>query len=101
VGKEPAILARIKLGENHRPTGRTRHYYGLGSDAPEVPIPVELRITKYENDAGYYLFYCDDTGRELTDTYHDSLSDAMAQAEWEFEVRPEEWEVGGHSPDST
>jgi hypothetical protein len=28
----------------------------------------------------------------MTDTYHDSIEDAMAQADFEFEVRPDEWE---------
>jgi hypothetical protein len=95
VEESPAVLARIKLGDNHQPTGRTKHYYGLGSDRTEVPTPVELRITKYKDVDGYYLFYCDDGGQELTDTYHDSLSDAMAQAEWEFGVQTHEWEVFG------
>ena len=94
--QEPMVLARIRLGERHRPTGRTKHYYGLpGGERHEVPVPVELRITKYEGDAGYYLFYCDESGQELTDTYHDSVADAMAQAEWEFGVRPDEWQTLG------
>ncbi|MBB5318006.1 hypothetical protein [Tunturibacter empetritectus] len=26
-----------------------------------------------------------------TDTFHETLDEALHQAEWEFEVRPEEW----------
>jgi hypothetical protein len=44
-------------------------------------------------DPGYYLFYCDDSGVEFTDTYHDSLDQALSQAEWEFRTKADEWEV--------
>jgi hypothetical protein len=89
--EDPVVLARVRLGKNHRPTGRTKHFLGLGSDQTEIAAPVELRITKYDDTDGFYLFYCDDDGTELTDTYHDTASDAMNQAEWEFNVRPDEW----------
>jgi len=52
-----------------------------------------LRIVKYIDDPGYYLLYCDEHGQELTDTYHESLADAMTQAEWEFQVRAHDWQV--------
>jgi hypothetical protein len=83
----PMVLRRIRLGPSHTPTGKTRHVLG----SQPVPVPSELRIVQYSRDAGYYLFYCDDSGNEFTDTYHDSIDKAMAQAEWEFRVRPEEW----------
>lgn len=84
-----SLLRRVRLDPSHQPTGRTRHYLG----EEELPPPVELRIVQYPGDSGYYLFYCDDSGTELTDTYHDSLEEAFDQAEWEFQVRPDEWEV--------
>jgi hypothetical protein len=52
-----------------------------------------LRIAQYPSDPGFYLLYCDGDGREMTDTYHDSLEEAMAQAEWEFETKEGEWEI--------
>jgi hypothetical protein len=58
-----------------------------------LPPPAELRIVQYPNDPGFYLLYYDRDGQEMTDTYHDSLEEAMAQAEWEFEARKGEWEV--------
>jgi hypothetical protein len=96
----PAIIARVRLGAAHGSTGNVKHYYGLppqvdeqGHGRTEVPEPVELRITQYEDVDGFYLFYCDDDGVELTDTYHDSLAAAMRQAEREFNVREDEWEM--------
>jgi len=80
------LLWRVRLGADHKPTGRTRHNIG---GAP-APVPVELRIAQY--DEGYYLFYCDEFGKEFTDTYHEFVEEAKAQAKWEFNVKPEEWE---------
>ncbi len=84
-------LRYVRLGPQHRPTGKTRHYLGTC----ELPPPSELRIVQYTEDPGYYLLYFDEEGEELTDTYHDTLSQAMEQAEWEFGVRPDEWWTSG------
>jgi hypothetical protein len=89
--EDPVVLARVRLGDDHRPTGRTKHLLLSASGQNEIATPVELRITKYDDTEGVYLFYCDDDGTELTDTYHDTVSDAMDQAGWEFNVRPDEW----------
>jgi hypothetical protein len=84
---EPMVLLRLPLTPAHSPTGKTRHFSG----GELLPAPSELRIVKYADDPGFYLFYCDNTGKELTDTYHDTLEGAMAQAEWEFGVKENEW----------
>jgi hypothetical protein len=81
------VLRRLVLKPEHRPTGKTRHY-----GASELPPPSILKVVKYADDQGYYLFYCDMAGEEFTDTYHESLEAALAQAEWEFGVKPAEWE---------
>ena len=85
------LLWKIRLCERHKPTGKTRRYVG----GAEAPVPVELRIIEYPEEQGYYLFYCDGAGRESDDSYHESVEEAMAQAEWEFSVKPEEWEQCG------
>jgi hypothetical protein len=84
---EPRLLRRIKLTSAHKPTGKTRHLHG---DEP-LPPPNELRIVQYSSDPGYYLFYCDESGIEMTDTYHDSVKEAMDQAEFEFGITADEW----------
>lgn len=86
---DPKLLRRVRLTSAHEPTGNTEHFNG---DDP-VPVPAELRIVQYSSDPGFYLFYCDESGSEMTDTYHDSMSEAMAQAEFEFNVQEAEWEV--------
>jgi hypothetical protein len=83
------VRARIRLGERHQPTGRTRHIaYGA-----EVRNVASLLIAKYDGDDGWYLLYLDAAGNELTDTYHDSVQDAKKQSEFEFDVQDSEWEM--------
>ena len=84
------ILRSIVLNPWHRPTGKTRHYYG----SEPIPPPQGLKIVQISPDPGYYLLYLDGAGNELTDTYHSSLEEALAQANLEFEVNSEEWEKG-------
>jgi|TARA_R100000322_G_scaffold160124_1_gene121400 hypothetical protein len=82
------VLWRVELSAEHVPTGETTHYRG----GEVLPPPHSLQIAQYPDDNGYYLFYLDKNGTELTDTYHDDVASAMAQAEWEFEVKADEWE---------
>ncbi len=83
------ILRRVYLSDKNQSVRKTRHYLGnkVLSDF------AELQIVQFHDDSGYYLFYCDEKGVEITDTYHDSIEKALAQAEWEFGLRPEEWIV--------
>jgi hypothetical protein len=83
---------KLELQGKHKPTGNTRHFGG----GALLPDPVELRIIQYADDPGFYLFYCDENGKEQTDTYHDSVEGAMDQAEWELNVQPEDWTPGTH-----
>jgi hypothetical protein len=91
----PREIARVTLGPHHRPTGNTRHYFGLPDDPKrvEAPVPKVLRIVQYEDQWGFYLFYCNAAGVEFTDTLHETAAAAKEQAEFEFNVLPDEWEV--------
>jgi hypothetical protein len=42
-------------------------------------------------EAGIYLFYCDDQWQVLADTWHPSVNNAKAQAEFEYEGISELW----------
>ena len=68
-------------------TGNTTHYDGNKI----LPQPFALNIVKYDGDSGFYLFYLDESGKEQTDTYHESIEDAFKQAEFEFGVKKEDW----------
>lgn len=85
---QPNLLCKVALGERHSGTGFTRHT----RNGKPLPPPTELRIVQYPGDPGYYLFYRDESGVELTDTYHDTLKVAFAQSRAEFGVEPFEWQ---------
>ena len=86
IAPPPPVLdgARVKkfvqLGALQRPTRATRH-----SVANFDEIVAGLAIAQYEDSSDVYLFYCTESWEVVTDTYHDSEQDAMAQAEFEFD----------------
>ncbi len=61
-------------------TGKTRHIV-VGKVVNKFAA---LAIVRYEHDEGVYLFYCDEEWNAVTDTYHDDIDAAVAQAEFEF-----------------
>ena len=81
------VLKQIQLNQNHAPTGKTVHL----QENVKISPPSGLQIVSYENDGGYYLLYLDSNGRELADTWHETLEAAQGQAEFEFNVKPQEW----------
>ena len=84
-------LMRLTLQPHHVPTGNTTHKLG-SPDGSQTSFPpfVRLEIAQYEGDTGFYLLYYPEIGQG-TDTWHLSLEDAMHQAEFEFNVQPNEW----------
>ncbi|WP_433076894.1 hypothetical protein ACQP1P_33125 [Dactylosporangium sp. CA-052675] len=96
---DPIVLAQVRLQPHHQPTGVTRHYFGNPSGARvEVPRPVSLQVVQYPGDEPRaYLFYCDESGGEMTDTYHDSVQEAFEQASAEFGVLHHEWARRSHN----
>jgi hypothetical protein len=68
------------LDNKHLKTGKTKHIV----DGNQVESIYGLSICKYENDPGFYLFYCDENWDVITDTYHESVEEAKEQAEFEY-----------------
>lgn len=83
------IVARVILQARHARTDHTRHY----RDALPLPSAHQLEVAKFEEEPGYYLLYLDEEGQEMTDTYHDSFEEALAQAQFEFGVVLQDWEI--------
>lgn len=81
------IIKSIKLGSEHMQTGKTIHYQG--DDL--IQDITELKIVQYLEDSGYYLIYLNSLGQEVTDTYHETIESAVKQAQFEFDVMPNEW----------
>jgi len=92
------VHRRITLREHHKPTGKTRHRSGFIIDGElvkgeDLPAPHALMVAQLPPDDGFYLLYLDESGEEITDTYHSSLEGALDQATWEFEVKHDEWDA--------
>ena len=90
----PAVLdagkvvcfARITPGV--RRTGATLHT----RDGEALASVAGLVITQESSGSSYYLLYCDNQWRPLTDTWHESLGDAKEQAEFEYEGIGQRWQ---------
>jgi len=77
------------IDDRHHVTGNCRH-----SVAGRLLGPAAgLAICQYEGQAAYYLFHCDDEWNSLTDTWHETLQDALRQAEFEYEGVSSTWQV--------
>ena len=95
----PAPTETFRIGltldsNRHKSTGNTRHMYGSPLNPEQqvpVPAPAALAVVRYDDEGGFYLLYLDPQGRELTDTWHETLEAAKDQAEFEFGVRPSKW----------
>jgi hypothetical protein len=81
------VLFEIQLGKEHAPTGKTLHTLG----GQPLPAAVSLQIVQLGGADGYYLFYLDGSGKELTDTWHETIDRAMKQAEREYGVKKSDW----------
>lgn len=81
------VLYFTVLDNRHRRTGATRHY----ANGELQTGFAGLAIATYGKDDSCYLFYCDSQWEVENDTFHRSLDDAKAQAEFEFLGVSETW----------
>jgi hypothetical protein len=81
------ILLKVTLTEKYQPTGRTVHR----RDGALIRVPSALAIAQLAGDPGFYLYYFDSNGKELTDTYHLTIEQAQKQASFEFGVEESDW----------
>jgi hypothetical protein len=76
-----AKVLKVADVSSSRPTGNTRHEVSGQAVGPFA----WLAIAQYPDDPGFYLFYCDEAWNEVTDTWHETLAKAVAQAEFEYQ----------------
>lgn len=62
----------------------TRSRAGHTVDGEEIEGIVALALARYSSEAQIYLFYCDENWTVLTDTCHEGVEAAVAQARFEF-----------------
>jgi hypothetical protein len=82
-----SVLHFIKIDSTIRSTGNTKQIVGGVLMGPAKG----LAICKYENQLGYYLFGCDENWNSITDTYHETIEEAIEQGEFEYEGTKNKW----------
>ena len=82
------VIAFVNLLPKHVRTGRTEHW----AEGAIAARPKTLQICHYDGarDA-FYLFHLDKHQKVLTDTFHETIAEAMEQARFEFEINPDDW----------
>ena len=80
------VLVWTRLDGRQRTAGNTRHPDGTRLDAV-----AGLAICR-NPEGDFYLFGCDAEWNTLTDTWHETLDDALYQAEYDYEGVSETWE---------
>jgi hypothetical protein len=69
------------------PTGNSRNFEHRKLLGPAYG----LALCEYQPGDGYYLFYCDSHWVEFTDGWHETIDDAMDQAEFEYTGITNNW----------
>ena|SRR5216684_2168918 len=82
---------QVVLGPSHHKS-RTKHKISDSLGVRDFPDFVRLEIAQFPGDEGYYLNHICEDG-SVADTWHNTIQDAFHQAEWEFGVRPDEWQA--------
>lgn len=69
------------------PTGNTMHTV----DGAPISPTAKLRLVQIAGDESVYLIHYGLDDRELTDTCHQSVEEALDQAEFEYGIRSSDW----------
>jgi hypothetical protein len=85
------VLCFTPIDDRHVVTNDTRHF----RDGALQTGFAGLIIANYPGESGYYLYYCDEAWQAENDTWHASLEDAKAQAEFEFRGTRDTWTTKG------
>jgi hypothetical protein len=80
------ILGEVNLS-SFLQTGGTVHRQG----GIVLPKAASLRLVQFGGDSSVYLIHYDAEGKEMTDTCHETIDEAVGQAEFEYGVRKEHW----------
>src|SRR5690348_3348676 len=85
------VLKTAKVAEHALTrTGDTIHYVEDGRTSSIS----NLAIAQYPEEAGFYLFQCDQRWNVITDTWHESVEAAETQAEFEYAGVSTIWNTG-------
>lgn len=80
----PAKLDSAKVVATAVVDDTVRATKGMLHRGPDGTIPTASALAIVESEVSVYLFYCDHEWEVLADTWHRSVSEAKAQAEFEY-----------------
>jgi len=86
------VLKRVRLGPHHH-SSLTKHSISNASGKREFLPFKELVIVAADPAETSCCLFRVGAGGKVADTWHQSVDEAMGQAEWEPGVHPEEWIV--------
>ena len=84
---EAKVVCFSAIDERHQATGFCRHFVRGELQGPAAYVV----ICQYPGEAAFYLFYCDASVNVITDTWHEDLDAAKAQAEREYKGVSTTW----------
>jgi hypothetical protein len=89
--RDPVIHLRAKV---RTVTGKTKHLLGTQTDhaslrITELPDPVAVRLV--EQDGAFFLFRLDENGEYISDSWHATVDEAKAQANFEYDIEEVDW----------
>ena len=74
------VVLYTPIDDRHQLTGNCRQVVC----GETMGAAAGLAICQYPGENNYYLFGCDENWNTITDTWHETLEDAKAQAEFEY-----------------
>jgi len=83
------LLRWTVIDSRHRPTGNCQHVVAGVLEGPAAG----LAICRSDEEGAYYFFGCDAQWNTVTDSWRETLEDAMRQAEFEYEGVAATWNV--------
>jgi hypothetical protein len=95
IGSAEVILFSV-IDNRHLPTGNCRHAVSGITQGPASG----LAICRYPGESGFYLLGCDSDWNSITDTFHETLEKAKAQAEFEYQGVSTTWELVNNADQS-
>lgn len=82
------VICFSPVDDRHRHTGNCQQ---IVAGVLQGPV-AGLAICQLDDDDAVYLFGCDAEWNVVTDTWHQRLDDAKAQAEFEYEGIAKTWQ---------
>ena len=82
------VVCYTFIDARHKHTGNARQIVGGELVGPACG----LAICHYTGEDSFYLFGCDNSWETITDTWHKSLEEAQAQAEFEYAGTSATWQ---------